>query len=222
MPALAFHRQPPLQLGWFATVPGLRVLHAESGPITRLLAARPAQPVLWLRPAAIDDTPPPARGLRLHREGAGFGGALRMHAPWPLPSESFGCVIWQHVSDDGSDPASWLEECARVLMPGGMLWLSALNPWSPYRARWRGQGLQATDIAGWRGRARQSGLHVAPDGTGWNGPAWRDAAGYGRLCAAWSLQAEKRSLPLTPIMPARARRLQPALGQATPSHRIAA
>jgi SAM-dependent methyltransferase len=40
----------------------------------------------------------------------------------------------QHVlGADRVDPIALIEECARVLVPGGRLALLALNPLSPYR-----------------------------------------------------------------------------------------
>ena len=51
-----------------------------------------------------------------------------------------------------------LAECARVLVPGGRLWLFALNPLAPYRWRWSGSGLRGCEPVSWRRRLRAAGL----------------------------------------------------------------
>ena len=92
------------------------------------------------------------------------------------------------------------------------LWLLALNPLSPYRLRWWGQGLRAREPVTWRRRLRAAGL--APDSlTQGVGPVW-DIAPDARLQdgvglrAAFLLRAEKRRLPMTPLRKPRPLALQ--------------
>jgi SAM-dependent methyltransferase len=148
------------------------------------------------------DTSERAAPLRLHPQGSGFEGDVRCALPLPLASETCAVVIVQHPESLGFAPAPLLEECARVLLPGGWLWLLAFNPLSPYRLRWWGQGLRAHEPVTWRKRLRAAGL--APDSlTQGVGPVWdihpdpRLQDGVG-LRAACLLRAEKRRLPLTP------------------------
>ena len=141
--------------------------------------------------------------LRLRAAARGFQGDVRCGLPLPLPSDSCGVVVVQHLADISAEPAVLLEECTRVLVPGGRLWLLALNPLSPYRWRWRGQGPRSAEPFSWRRRLRSAGL--TPDAvTQGLGPTWtiapepvmQDGAG---LRAAFLLRAEKRRLPLTPM-----------------------
>ena len=97
-------------------------------------------------------------------------------------------------------------------MPGGRLWLLALNPLAPYRLRWRGQGPRAAEPVTWRRRLRAAGLVPDPVSQG-VGPTWaiainpnlQDGAG---LRAAFLLRAEKRRIPLTPMRLPRKLKLQ--------------
>lgn len=68
----------------------------------------------------------------------GFEGDVRCVLPLPLPTESVRAIVVQHVVADSV--VEFFDECARVLMPGGCLYLFALNPLSPYRLRWLRQG----------------------------------------------------------------------------------
>lgn len=120
-----------------------------------------------------------------------------------MASESFGTVVLQHVVRSGDSARVLLQECARILSPDGALWLFGLNPLAPYRWRWRGSGLTASEPLTWRRQLRDAGLFPAPLSQGL-GPRWRtlsDATvqdGPG-LRAAYALRADKRSVPLTPL-----------------------
>ena len=179
---------------------------------------RPGQPGLWLQPGVIDLGDADCTlvpGVRLHAAGAGFAGDIRCGSALPLVSESCGVVVVQHLADISAEPAALLAECARVLVPGGRLWLLALNPLGPYRLRWRGQGPRAAEPVTWRRRLRAAGLVPDPVSQG-IGPIWtmsindhlQDGAG---LRAAFLLRAEKRRIPLTPMRIARKLDLQPVL-----------
>ena len=208
MPVLQISRQPDA-LAWFDTVRGRPLLEAEQKVIRGALISRPAQqPWLWVPPlapaAAPDETGLPPRSLLLHPRGERYAGTLQCGLPLPLPNESIGNLILQHALDDGRE--GLLEEGARVLAPGGRLWLFVLNPWSPYRARWRSSGLQARDVQDWRRRLRQLGLQPCGAEVSYLGPLWRMAAGSqvrapGRLRAVCLLEAEKRTASLIPPAP---------------------
>ena len=215
-----FRRQPvpAAAATWFAGAAGQMVIASEAELLRLAARERPGQPGLWLQPGAIDvadtdclDVP----GLRLHATGDGFSGDIRCGSTFPLASESCGVVVVQHLADISTEPASLLAECARVLVPGGRLWLLALNPLAPYRLRWRGQGPRAAEPVTWRRRLRIAGLAPDPVSQG-IGPTWaisidshlQDGAG---LRAAFLLRAEKRRIPLTPMRATGKLRLQPGL-----------
>ncbi len=212
MPVLQISRQPEA-LAWFDSVRGQPLLAAEQAAIGAAMASRPAQlPWLWLAPRASSagTSGLPPRTLLLHRQQDRFSGSLRCGLPLPLPNESIGNLVVQHVLDDGSE--GLLDECARVLEPGGRLLLFTLNPWSPYRARWRNSGLVARDVQGWRKTLRGLGLQPCVGAVDYLGPVWRmasDPAGpasqakpaAGRLRAACLLEFEKRSAALIPPAP---------------------
>lgn len=182
------------------------MLASEAGCIGEALRQRPGQPSLWLGPAsmALPGQMGGAAVLRLHwAEGATLGGGLRCTLPLPVASESCAIVVVQHAGDAGCDPRALLEEGARVLLPGGWLWLLALNPITPYRLRWRGHALRAREPVTWRRLLRNAGLLPEAISQGL-GPSWnvtpvpRLQAGVG-LRAAFLLRAEKRRWPLTPL-----------------------
>ncbi|MEO8367285.1 MAG: hypothetical protein ABI538_13885 [Pseudoxanthomonas sp.] len=209
MPVLQISRQPDA-LAWFDSLRGQPLLAAERALIEAVLDSRPAQqPWLWLapRPAESGAVDLPRRTLVLHRQQGNFSGSLRCGLPLPLPNESIGNLVVQHALDDGIEGV--LDECARVLEPGGRLWLFTLNPWSPYRARWRHSGLVARDVQGWRTTLRGLGLQPVAGGVSYLGPVWRIVSAPptpatpapGRLRAGCLLEFEKRTAALIPPAP---------------------
>ncbi|MCE7032479.1 class I SAM-dependent methyltransferase [Lysobacter sp. GX 14042] len=168
---------------WFDGEAGQALLRSEAEAVRRVLAGCPALPWAWLGiPAAV--APAGSRGLLLRPDGQQWRGAVRCGLPLPIASESLGAVLLQHVLDGDDDPGGLLEECARVLAPGGTLWLAALNPWAPYRMRWAGTGLQARTPGGWQSRLRRAGLPAGAVQLQWLGPTWHarpGAAGIGAL-----------------------------------------
>jgi len=200
MPAHPSSRQP-VALDWFAGAHGRGLLAAEQAAVEELLVTRPAQPWLRLAAAAVPAlSRVRARGVSLYRAGAGFRGDVDCALPLPLATESIGSIIIQHAEADGSDDL--LEECARVLVPGGRLWLFTLNPWSPYRARWHGRGLRAREAAAWSRALDRLGLETAPGAPGFLGPVWHPNIENGgddppvrasRWRAVRVYEAEKRS-----------------------------
>lgn len=212
LPPYAFRRQPEpaAAAAWFAGVAGQAILASEADSLRQAAQERPGQAGLWLCPSGMGESEIELPLLRLRAAACGFEGDVRCALPLPLPSESCGVVVVQHLADISADPAALLGECARVLVPGGRLWLLALNPLSPYRLRWRGQGPRVAEPVTWKRRLRAVGL--APDAVSLGlGPTWtvapeptlQDGAG---LRAAFLLRAEKRRSPLTPMRsPAQAR-----------------
>lgn len=202
MPPPSATGQPDSAKAWFGSDAGLALLESEQPTVLRALAERPALPWLWLGPVE-QLTPVDGRGLRLAASGAGWTGDAACALPLPLAGESIGVAVVQHVAPTGTAGRALLAECARVLVPGGRLWLFALNPLAPYRWRWRGTGLGASEPLTWRRRLREAGLAPEPVSQG-IGPGWQvrveQAPQHGPgLRAAYSLRAEKRVLPLTPM-----------------------
>ncbi|WP_242108170.1 methyltransferase domain-containing protein [Luteimonas aquatica] len=232
MPPTSPPGQPDGTDNWFGTLPGQTLLESEHATIERALAERPALPWLWLAPE-VQPLDIVGRGLKLAvRPGAGadaaYTGDIRCGLPLPLANESIGVVVVQHVARPDASGDALLAECARVLVPGGRLWLFALNPLAPYRWRWRGAGLRASEPLGWRRRLRRIGLAPEPVSQG-IGPSWKllvsehpqDGPG---LRAAYAVRADKRTLPLTPLrrrLPLRLPRSQgiPAAYRAAPPAR---
>lgn len=215
MPALPAARQtghPAHE--WFLSEAGRAVLASEDAAVAQALADRPGLPWLWCGPVPREAAGLAGRGLALFADGERWGGAVACGLPLPLPSESFGAVVLQHVArpSGGFGPAL-LEEAARLLVNGGRLWLFVLNPLAPYRWRWRGTGITASEPLAWRKRLRASGL--SPDavslglGPGWSMRVSPDLQQGPGLRAAYLLRAEKRAIPLTP---ARLRRALPLQG----------
>jgi SAM-dependent methyltransferase len=187
---------------WFGSAAGQALLDSESDSIRSALATRPGQSWLWLAPApqVIDSV---GRGLQLQVTGDGWDGPLRCALPLPLANESVATVVVQHSAVVGRPGGALIEECARILVPGGRLWLYVLNPLSPYRWRWKGTGLRAAEPMRWRRHLRTAGLQ--PEGMSQGlGPSWRVEPnpqlqqGPG-VRAAYLLRAEKRTVPLTPV-----------------------
>lgn len=212
MPALVAARQPDALQGWFATRHGLAVAMSELPSLHAAVSARPGLP--WLafsalpRPSAIDQP----HGLWLGEDDEGWLGDVACGSALPLASESVGAIIIQHV--ESADIETWLEECERVLVPGGRLSVYALNPLSPYRGHWQGEGVGGREPVTWRRRLKRAGLVPEPVAQG-IGPRWRSRIdsqpqrGAGARAAYW-LSAEKRRTPMTMK---RAPALGPAVGE---------
>ncbi len=206
MPATAPQRQPGAACAWFADPAGRALLDVAGQRLALALEARPQTARLWCVPAdGLARERCGARGLVLHPVAAGgFSGSLRCRVPLPMASESFGDVAVLFPETLGHEARGLFEECARVLLPGGRLWLCALNPFSPYRQRWRGTGLHAHPVSRWRARLRAAGLNDADGGHALRfGPGWRVGPGRdgARLGAVRMLVMEKRVAAL--ISPAR-------------------
>lgn len=206
MPAPATRRQPGAP-AWFSAPQGRILLAAERQWVLRRLAERPVQPWLWLCPEAPEDwVPPPARGLLLHHGGGagGYQGSVRCDLPLPVASGCIAHVVVQHAPSRGLQ--ALLEECERVLLDGGRLWLCTFNPYSPYRLRAGLAGVAARPLGAWIQRLHALGLvAVAPPRC--VGPRWRPresagnpGGGAASLRAGCVLEFEKRALaPVGPV-----------------------
>lgn len=203
MPAAPSLRQATVA-SWFDTEPAKALCVLESERLQPLLAAHPVTPWLWIAPSPhwLQQAALPGRGLRLHRQGAGYAGDAQCALPLPLPDESVNAIVLQHVT--ARDAEQLIGECARVLMPGGRLWLSTLNPFSPYRRQWRRHGLVVRSPQRLRHTLNQAGLFC--EDVRYLGPMWRDRSPARRdlapLRAACLFSAEKRTLALpgpTPV-----------------------
>lgn len=192
---------------WFASSSGQALLASEDESVRGALAERPGQAWLWLVPAP-QTLQMAGHGLRLDRSAARWVGPVHCALPLPLANESVATVVIQHTAHGGRRGSELLAECARVLVPGGRLWLYALNPLSPYRWRWSpglggGNGLAASEPMSWRRRLREVGLE--PDAVSQGlGPRWRIETSPGLqqgpgVRAAYLLRADKRTTPLTPL-----------------------
>lgn len=215
MPLLSHRRQPDTGLDWFGTPAGQALLGLQAVAMSRVLAIGPALPWAWLGVrAGIAPDAGDRRGLVLRREGGGLVGAVRCALPLPIATESLGAVLLQHLLDDGVDADDLLGECERILAPGGTLWLATLNPWSPYRARWLGTGLQARTAGHWQAALRRAGFALDSASLQWLGPRWtpeRGGAGIGtadRLRAGVAMTISKRVYSVIPPRPLRNLRWQ--------------
>ncbi|PNS08288.1 hypothetical protein [Solilutibacter silvestris] len=204
MPSLLPRRQPDLPArDWFESAHGQVVLACEWPLLDAAGHERPGLPWLCIapteRPTELDNRH--LVWLQVDGGDALAGDVACATGRWPLASESVGTIVLQHAGDCGLAWDEALVEAARVLVPGGRLWLFGLNPLSPYRRYWWRQGITDAEPFTWRRRLRRHGF--APDAVAEGiGPAWnpqRIAAmqtGAGAR-AAYRLCAEKRSIPFT-------------------------
>lgn len=190
---------------WYLLAAGRAVLESEQTAVADALAAHPVVglPWLWLSPVA-DGERPDGRGLRLTGSALSWTGAVVCSLPLPLASESLGAIVLQHLCFAGMDERALLvDECVRLLVPGGRLAVFALNPLSPYRLRLRRGRPCTEDPSTWRRWMTDAGLTPEASAQG-IGPQWSPMAspslqsGPG-LRAAYLLRAEKRAIPLTPV-----------------------
>ena len=195
MPAAPFPRQAAVS-AWFEKEGADAMRAVEHPHLLEQLRASPSQPWLWLAPCAAwcPEPAPAGRGLRLHRQAAGWGGDVCCTLPLPLPSEAVNAIVLQHPVAAELDPL--LAECARVLMPGGRLWLTLLNHHSPYRSHWQWRGMRPPTAMRCRASLQREGLRIRA--TQHVGPVWSETAGAAgktlpALRAVCVLECEKRT-----------------------------
>ncbi|WP_434030967.1 hypothetical protein [[Pseudomonas] boreopolis] len=214
MPAAPILRQAGVS-SWFETGAGRALLRLEQHWALEALRHRPSQPWLWLSaiPAGLPEgSALQGRGLRLFRHGAGYAGELQCGLPMPIPSESLQAIVVQHAV--AGDIDAFVEECARVLAPGGRLWLFALNPLSPYRLRWRRHVPSPPRPEWWRRSIQRARLHCSMTPC-YLGPAWNPGdggeghAGRGPWRAVCVFEAEKRAIAPNGPIPAKVRWQRP-------------
>lgn len=106
------------------TVRVARVLNVGSGPFFELRS-------LDLPHArfTLCDIDPRAIGLARTLHGPALDGADVVHPgrPLPYPDDAFDAVVSMDVVEHVEDPVPWLEEALRVLVPGGLLFLTTPN-----------------------------------------------------------------------------------------------
>ncbi|HHW4681862.1 MAG TPA: hypothetical protein ACQGQI_01400 [Xylella sp.] len=173
-----------------------------------ILRERASQPWLWF---SVSKELIPANvlsgcdGVHLIQCDGGFEGDVRCVLPFPLLTESVRVIVVQHVVTESV--VDFFEECARVLMPGGSLYLFALNPLSPYRLRWLRQGVCAPSSEHWRALLHNAGLHCCRS-VRYLGPVWQPnclPSDVNRIPwrAVCLLEADKRVVVPTGLIPAR-------------------
>ena len=209
MPAAPFSRQAAVS-AWFENAGAETLKAVEQQHLLERLRAVPARPWLWLAPCARwrPHAPPNGLGLCLQRapDGAGWEGDARCRLQLPLPSEAVNAIVLQHPATLGLELV--LAECARVLLPGGRLWLSVLNRHSLYRGHWQWRGMRPPTVLRCRTGLQREGLRL--QATQHVGPLWNDAApstgaALPALRAVCVLEFEKRACglispePLRPI-----------------------
>ncbi|MCE7032815.1 bifunctional 2-polyprenyl-6-hydroxyphenol methylase/3-demethylubiquinol 3-O-methyltransferase UbiG [Lysobacter sp. GX 14042] len=128
-PQKPLHALNPARLGYVgarATLAGARVLDVGCGG--GLLSE--AMAVAGARVTALDLAPELVRVARLHARESGVEVDYRQQAVESLADEapgSFDVVTCMEMLEHVPDPASVVEACARLLRPGGLLFLSTLN-----------------------------------------------------------------------------------------------
>ncbi len=201
MPAAPIPRQAEVS-AWFDTQAARLIQQLEQQHLRERLQMLPSQPWLWFGPTATWAPPalPARRGVRLHNAGDGplFDGDLRCGLPLPLPAEAVNAIVIQHA--DPTVVAELIAECSRVLMPGGRIWMTHLNPCSPYRIRWRRQGVRPASVSRCRALLQGEGLQCVP--ARYLGPLWTDlpvvsGSALPPLRAVCVLEAEKRVVAAT-------------------------
>ncbi len=199
MPALQSFRQAT-PASWFDSEPAQELFLLEQQMLLPQLAALPAPCWLWMAPSArwLEGAALGGRGLRLYRDdhGPGYAGDARCTLPLPLANESVDLIVLQHVT--ARDAAMLLAECERVLSPGGRLFLSSLNPFSPYRTQWRRHGMVVRTPQRLRHLLDDVGLECG--GTRYVGPMWPAASNRASRLAPFRagclFSAEKRTFAL--------------------------
>jgi SAM-dependent methyltransferase len=235
---------------WFATQPGASILAAESRVLSEHLADRFGYHLLQVGVLPGVDL---LRGSRiLHRcvvdlDGGGTDSGyphLRGRAgALPVESDSVDVMLLPHVLEFEPRPHEALREAARVLVPEGYLFVSALNPWSLLgvwraarrrggNAPWSGRFLAQGRMRDW---LELVGLELLSVNAVFFRPPLRNARVLDRLavlesvgsrlwpmfCGAYVLGARKRVARATPIRaPIRYRPRLVGVGLAGPSTRV--
>jgi SAM-dependent methyltransferase len=214
MPVPAAARQPdPPGVGWFATPLAQRLLREEQRQALPVLAACYGQVGLYLRGSQA--APAELQGsmlqtmVKLHLVRGEVRGELQCRADeLPLLRESVDLIYLLHAFETRLAAAPLLAEAERALTPEGALLMVALNPLSPWRARWAPAGVRAVTAHAAREWLRDAGFEITQErGLGpvlpWldDGPH-KNIEGhdpFAALRAGYLLLARKRRAGITPL-----------------------
>ena len=192
---------------WFESGSGRALLEFERSLALAAIQRRPAQPWLWLAPAAAglpSAAELPGPGICLLANGNGsHQGDVRCRWPLPVPAATLQTLVVQHAVSLGVE--EFAAECARVLAPGGRLWLFSMSPCSPQRLRRRQLPGPLPPLWRWRRAMQQAGLYCPLGSESYLGPIWRGSAAHWRsggfpMRMACLLEVEKRAgAPVQPV-----------------------
>lgn len=145
MPVLLSSRQPDLARSWFNSALGLSLVRDAQRRVTPLLTSHIGVRGLFVRPCA--ETSPLLSGnmlqstVSLYQSNDGLAGDLRCRAEsLPFESETLSLIYLLYATDVAVDPSALVTECARVLLPEGVLFVIRLSTTSLWRLSW-GRGV---------------------------------------------------------------------------------
>jgi SAM-dependent methyltransferase len=106
------------------SAPGPRILNLGSGPFFELDSIDVAGKELTLA-----DIDPRAMELarKIHGERIVRADVIRAGEPLPYPNDHFHALVSMDVIEHVADPEPWLGEAFRVVMPGGLVFLTTPN-----------------------------------------------------------------------------------------------
>ncbi|MHB8876794.1 MAG: class I SAM-dependent methyltransferase [Myxococcaceae bacterium] len=107
-----------------AAAPGPEVLNVGSGPFLERSALPPGP---WRFTLCDVDARAIDAARRLHGDTLAGADVVGEGAPLPYPDARFDLVVAMDVIEHVPEPAPWLAELARVLRPGGHLFLTTPN-----------------------------------------------------------------------------------------------
>ncbi len=145
MPALLSSRQPNVCRNWFNSALGLSLVRDAQRRVTPLLTSHIGVRGLFVRPCA--EASPLLSGnmlqstVSLYHTSNGLAGDLRCRAEsLPFESETLSLIYLLYATDVADDPSALVAECARVLLPEGVLFAIRLSTTSFWRLSW-GRGV---------------------------------------------------------------------------------
>ena len=216
MPVRRAFRQPMSHSSWFDTPIALELLSRTQRQAGLMLTSHIGVRGLYLRPTV--KLSPMLSGnmlqqtASLHSTRGGFAGDLDCaESELPFENDSLCLLYVQHALDVALDPEALLSECARVLRPEGVMFVSALSLASPWRLRWGGSGVRPIAQTLLQRRLKLEGLTV--ESAVGLGPVWpmlNDRTGDDThaqpshwvpdpLRATMTLVARKRRHTMTPL-----------------------
>jgi len=141
MPALLSSRQPDVCRNWFNSALGLSLVRDAQRRVTPLLTSHIGVRGLFVRPCAEASHLLSGNMLQstvsLYHTTNGLDGDLRCHAEsLPFESETLSLIYLLYATDVVADPYALVTECARALLPEGVLFAIRLSTTSLWRLRW--------------------------------------------------------------------------------------